>query len=706
MFSRTSGTSTRWRPIKWLCYVGLAAFLWVVKRLLVGPRPILLLGVIADAAQRHPYGAGALGFAWLVVLACGWLCADAQESFEKTKARVRLFRKGDQLEYSNFALVGFEDFYNQKEDFAKACARLRAKNAVLILGRSAGGKTRMAYQLAKQLGDHWVLRLDPEQLDVIDQLSFPAYRPKVVWFVDDLDRYVGKRPLDSVRQALGGRCKLRIIATCRTGEDIERVQAGKEMRSFIESIGEPVTCQDLSLDEWLSLARRTGKNARRDLYDGTPGSVTMRLDNLEHGLRSAGTAEQQAMRGIFLLRKLGIYSARASLLRQVITRVLSPGLTPQDLDVALTWLRDNDFLIEAETTLRPRHDVYLTRRVFPYYADHDPKLTPDLIAATALVEECGDGFEIASAGIYWGAEGMQDLALDLLRKAAAMLPGDPVVHFNLGGALYVKDRFEDSIAAYARAVDLRPTFFAAYNNLGNALDAEGRPEEAAAAYRKATKIQPRSAEAHYNLANALSKIGRPEQAIDAYHKAIKLRPRYLEAHNNLGIALHARGRSGHAIVHLREALKLNPDHANAHSNLGDALREKGQVGEAIAHLREALRLDPGHANAYMNLGLAFADEGQMEEAISSYRRAIELNPKLGNAYVAMAQAYGGLGKREEAKKALAGAHGLEVSLKFLRSPQHPFEGTGWRARLRRYIRAQSVAGDARGRKGADGANSR
>lgn len=670
MSSETPVAPTRWKVVKWLCCLGLAGFVWVVEQLLTQTKPVWLLAAIAATVRRHPYAACALAMAWPVVLACVWCWAHAQECFKKTEARVRLFCKGKRLQYSNFALVGFDEFYNQEEDFAEARAQLLAKNALLILGRPAGGKTRMAYEIAKQLEDHWVLRLDPELLDLVDELTFPIHSPNLVWFLDDLDRYVGKRPLDSVRQVLDGNCKLKIIATCRAGEELESAKVEKEMRSFIESLGEPVACRDLSLEEWLSLARRTGKNARRELYDGTPGSVTMRLDNLGRELRSASVAEQQSMRGVFLLRQLGIYAARVGLLRQVTTRVLARGLTPQDLDAALTWLKDNDFLAEAGLVLQPQHDVYLTKRVFPYYDDAAPELRSDLLAATAVVEEYGNGHEIASAGIYWGIAGMHDLALGLLRKASVLLPQDPVVHFDLGNALYAAGEFQDSIAAYRRAVELRPTFFAANNDLGNALTAAGQFGDAAAAYRKATQIQPRSEEALYNLGNALAKEGRLEEAIKSYHRAIKQRPRYPEAHNNLGIALEKSGRLGHAIVHLREALKLKPDHSNAHSNLGNALRQKGQMDEAIEHLREAIRLDSGHADAYANLGLALADNGQLEEAIGSYRKAIELNSRLGNAYVAMAQAYEGLGKREEARKTLADAVGLKVSLKVPRPYLH------------------------------------
>ena len=75
---------------------------------------------------------------------------------------------------------------------------------------------------------------------------------------------------------------------------------------------------------------------------------------------------------------------------------------------------------------------------------------------------------------------------------------------------------------------------------GNALKDQGRLDEAIAAYNRAIALKPDYAEAHNNLGIALKDQGRLDEAIAAYHRAIALKPDHAEAHNNLGIALGTR----------------------------------------------------------------------------------------------------------------------------------------------------------------------
>ena len=77
----------------------------------------------------------------------------------------------------------------------------------------------------------------------------------------------------------------------------------------------------------------------------------------------------------------------------------------------------------------------------------------------------------------------------------------------------------------------------AHNNLGNALAARGQFDEAIAHYQKALEIKPDYVEAHNNLGLALAGRGQVDEAIDHYRKALDINPDYVEAHYNLGSGL-------------------------------------------------------------------------------------------------------------------------------------------------------------------------
>ena len=65
--------------------------------------------------------------------------------------------------------------------------------------------------------------------------------------------------------------------------------------------------------------------------------------------------------------------------------------------------------------------------------------------------------------------------------------------------------------------------------MGNALKDQGKLDEAIAAYNKALSIKPDYADAYNNMGNALQDQGKLDEAIAAYNKALSLKPDYAEA---------------------------------------------------------------------------------------------------------------------------------------------------------------------------------
>ena len=187
-----------------------------------------------------------------------------------------------------------------------------------------------------------------------------------------------------------------------------------------------------------------------------------------------------------------------------------------------------------------------------------------------------------------------------------------VVHYNLGVALFTKQKNKEAISHYKMAIKLKPTHVKAHYNLGNRLVAEGKNKEAISHYKMAIKLKPTYAKAHNNLGVALLNKGRTSEAISHYKMAIQLKPDFAEAHNNLGNRLVAEGKNKEAISHYKMAIKLKPTHAKAHYNLGIALFQKGEIKEAIDHYRETVRLRPDLVAARDNLELALLRLQELE----------------------------------------------------------------------------------------------
>jgi tetratricopeptide (TPR) repeat protein len=172
--------------------------------------------------------------------------------------------------------------------------------------------------------------------------------------------------------------------------------------------------------------------------------------------------------------------------------------------------------------------------------------------------------------------------------------------FLKGNVSYDLGRYEEAIASYQRAVDIKPDKHDAWYNRGNALADLGRYEEAIASYDRAVDIKPDKHEAWNNRGSALKNLGRYEEAIASYERAVDIKPDYHDAWYNRGIALADLGRYEEAIASYERAVDINPDYHDAWYNRGIALKNLGRYEEAIASYDKALEIKPDYELAQQN----------------------------------------------------------------------------------------------------------
>ena len=217
-------------------------------------------------------------------------------------------------------------------------------------------------------------------------------------------------------------------------------------------------------------------------------------------------------------------------------------------------------------------------------------------------------------------------------KALQLKPDDHQVWNNRGNALFNLGRFDEAIASYDKALQLKPDKDQPWYNRGVALFNLGRWDEAIASYDKALQLKPDKDEAWYNRRNALDNLGRLDEAIASYDKALQLKPDKDEAWNNRGNALYNLGRLDEAIASYDKALQLKPDDDEAWNDRGLALDNLGRFDEAIASYDKALQLKPDFHEAWNNRGIALGNLGRFDEAIASYDKALQLKPDFHEAW--------------------------------------------------------------------------
>ncbi len=240
-------------------------------------------------------------------------------------------------------------------------------------------------------------------------------------------------------------------------------------------------------------------------------------------------------------------------------------------------------------------------------------------------------------GIALAQQGRFDEAVASFQQALQLRPDYIDAHNNLGNVLMFQGRLEEAVSSYQRALQRLPADSVSYraglfSHLCNALRQQGKLNEALAYGRRALELQPDFAKAHNNLGNVLQEQGRLDEAEACYRRALMLDPNYVDAHYNLALAARDQGKLADSIACSRRALELKPDYAEAHNILGLALHQQGRLEESLACYRRALELKPDYADAHSSLGTAFHDQGRIAEALACFQRAIELRPQFALAH--------------------------------------------------------------------------
>ncbi|MBK9373709.1 MAG: protein kinase [Holophagales bacterium] len=323
----------------------------------------------------------------------------------------------------------------------------------------------------------------------------------------------------------------------------------------------------------------------------------------------------------------------------------------------------------------------------------------DRLRITARLSDAGTGEVVKSLkadGEVAGLFDLQDrLAADLVLayreasgSAAAFAPAAEETRVVAAYEAYAKGLINlrvgsvtslDRAALFLeRATLLDPRYVAAQVSLGWALQDKAEylglvepAEKALAAFGRALELRPSSAEACRGLAYTLLFLRRDDEALAAARKALSLAPGEAAAHQAYARVLFvAKGEFLEAARAYEAALALNPQGGWIALQLAHCLALSGELPRADAVARRAIELQEQALSgkegllivgAHVRLAHVHALEGRFEEAVSellaerrhlasvdhalSGRALVELHVRLGSALAR-------LGRKDEAEEAL------------------------------------------------------
>lgn len=191
-------------------------------------------------------------------------------------------------------------------------------------------------------------------------------------------------------------------------------------------------------------------------------------------------------------------------------------------------------------------------------------------------------------------------------------------------ALLILTMLVISISLAASAEDNTSVYWTAQ---GNALLEQYKFNDSVQAYDKALQIDESHIPALAGKGEALWKMGRYNESIISFDKALNLDPNYVRAWVGKGVALHGLGDFNGSRNAYDTALEIDPSYAMAWNDKAWLLYKQDQYEEAINYSDKAIGLLNEDLAATLDTkGVALGKLGKNDEALQYIDRALELTP--------------------------------------------------------------------------------
>ncbi len=252
---------------------------------------------------------------------------------------------------------------------------------------------------------------------------------------------------------------------------------------------------------------------------------------------------------------------------------------------------------------------------------------------------------------------MKETRRNLLEDAARfytellrLSPADADAHAERGEVYETLGRYDDAIANYLKAIDLRPGDPALHRRAavayGQRQDMQNRDHFAELAHaRRVVELRPDEADGWYLVATAYARLGRGAEARAAIRE---LEARDTPTNNDWRLAtlygVFLLNDPAAALPHARRIVERFPKKPEARARLGATLRALGRHPEALAEYDEAIRCithrnNLGNAHHYEGRGDVLSALGRHADAVADYGRAVALIPDRAFTYRRRAEAH-------------------------------------------------------------------
>lgn len=263
----------------------------------------------------------------------------------------------------------------------------------------------------------------------------------------------------------------------------------------------------------------------------------------------------------------------------------------------------------------------------------------------------------------------------LLVSVVILLPGcnlasrnrvQAINRMNEGIQLFDKNNTAGAEKALQDAIQLDPTYAAAYHTLGQIYKKQNKLVDAEKAFQGAIdnmKSEP-NAEFYYDIGAVQTAQGEVDGvavseketkfrgAINSFQEALKLDPKQYKAHYRMGTLHEKLDEPDKADVAYRKTIEIKPSYSPAFVSLGNMYIDYGFANVAMVVLQTGAQINDKDARMWNGLGRAHFELGEMQKAIDAYSKAKAIDPDGVDALYGLGMAYAELRQRKEAKENL------------------------------------------------------
>jgi tetratricopeptide (TPR) repeat protein len=508
---------------------------------------------------------------------------------------------------------------------------------VLVVGHSMSGKTRMAYEVVRQLYSDWPVWI-PERPDGLAQLMASGVPQQTVVWLDDLEAFLSSEHqlrLPWLTQLENAGC--RVVATIRASE-YEKFQPAGEVKPPQWEVLQRFAIVRLfdDQDEQNRIAATvedepTSAGIKRYGIAEYVGGGYRALDRFENG-QAAHPLAVAMLRAAADWRRLGFEAIPAATMSALAPAYLSDKLrtAPGEDETAAQEWASTEFGGRIKLLEPAGSGAW---RVFDYLLDYltnEGSPVPDTTWTIAAEAARANPRQASLLGYRAYLDGRIELATSLWQVAAT---GVPAAAFNLGLLRSQQGDPDGAAAAYKLAIDTGHPIHSpmAAVNLGALREEQGDSDGAATAYQLAidTGHPDQSPNAALGLGALRKEQGDSDGAAAAYQLAIDtghpdMAPK---AAFNLGLLRAEYGNPDGAVTAYQLAIDTgHPDAAPmAAVNLGALRKEQGDPDGAVTAYQ--LAIDTGHPDAApmaaVNLGALRKEQGDPDGAAAAYKLTID-----------------------------------------------------------------------------------